>query len=182
MIRIDSSSVVVMSVATASALATALWLNRLGEAHEAPAVAWTAPAPLAPPASAPATPASASGTAAQIVRSPDGHYWAEALIDGRAVRVMVDTGASLVALTRQDALRLGLRLAPSDFDLTVETAAGPTRAARVELDFVSVAGARVERVPAMVVEAGLPHSLLGMSYLGRLSGFTATPGELVLRP
>lgn len=180
MFRIDLSSVAVMVLATAAALTTAFWLNRLGSPGEARAaepvaesVAWVAPAAPAP---------KASGAAAQIVRSPDGHYWAEALIDGRAVRVMVDTGASVVALTREDALRLGLRLAPSDFTVTVETAAGPTKAARVDLGSVSVAGARVERVPAMVVRDGLPHSLLGMSYLGRLSRFEATPRELILRP
>jgi aspartyl protease family protein len=47
---------------------------------------------------------------------------------------------------------------------------------------VAVAGARVDRVEALVVERGLPHSLLGMSYLGRLSSFSASPSELTLRP
>ncbi|RZJ74790.1 MAG: hypothetical protein EON88_37310, partial [Brevundimonas sp.] len=55
-------------------------------------------------------------------------------------------------------------------------------AAPVTLQTVSVAGARVEQVEALVVAEGLPHSLLGMSYLGRLSAFTATPAALTLRP
>ena len=87
-----------------------------------------------------------------------------------------------MALTREDALRLGLTLKPADFTTTVTTASGPARAAAVELRSVSVAGARVERVAALVVESGLPNSLLGMSYLGRLSGFQATPAALTLQP
>ena len=117
-----------------------------------------------------------------MLKADDGHYWADALIEGRAVRVMVDTGASVVALTRDDAARLGLRLEPADFSATVVTASGPVRAAAVELQAVAVAGARVDRVEALVVEQGLPHSLLGMSYLGRLSSFSATPAGLTLRP
>ena len=117
-----------------------------------------------------------------MLKAADGHYWAEANIDGRAIRVLVDTGASVVALTRQDALRLGLKLTPNDFTRTVQTASGPARAAAVTLKSIAVAGAEVEDVQALVVEAGLAQSLLGMSYLGRLSGFEATPVALTLRP
>ena len=88
----------------------------------------------------------------------------------------------MVTLTRNDAARLGLKLDSEDFTGTVITASGPVRAAPVELEAIDVAGARVERVQAMVVERGLPHSLLGMSYLGRLSAFTATQASLTLRP
>jgi aspartyl protease family protein len=52
----------------------------------------------------------------------------------------------------------------------------------VELDYISVAGARVEHVPALVLEEGLETSLLGMTYLGRLSKFEATQSALILRP
>lgn len=173
---LKSSGVVV--VATACALSVGLWLNHAdgrGQAHGEVIVAPVAPA--AAPVESPK--ASRPG---QVVRAADGHYWAEAVIDGRAVRVLVDTGASVVALTREDAHRLGLKLNPEDFRSTVHTASGPGRAARVTLDSVSVAGARVDRVEAMVVEKGLGQSLLGMSYLGRLSGFEATPASLTLRP
>jgi aspartyl protease family protein len=117
-----------------------------------------------------------------VLKAADGHYWADALIDGKAVRVMVDTGASVVVLTPADAARLGLRLKADDFSGSLITASGPVRAARVALETVAVAGTRVDRVEALVVERGLPHSLLGMSYLGRLSSFSATPSEITLRP
>lgn len=66
----------------------------------------------------------------QVVRAADGHYWVEAVIDGRAVRVLADTGASVVALMREDALRLGPKLSSEDFRSTVVTASGPAPAAR----------------------------------------------------
>jgi aspartyl protease family protein len=169
--RFDLSSLGIMAAAVASALTTVWWMDQAGLRGQAQAA--TRPVYVATPA---------SGTSAQVLKDLDGHYWADALIEGRAVRVMVDTGASVVALTRDDAARLGLKLTPEDFSGSIVTASGPVRAAPVELRTVAVAGARVERVQAMVVERGLPHSLLGMSYLGRLSAFTATPASLTLRP
>lgn len=170
--RFDFQSAIVMVVATACSLAAAFALT-----HQQPRSAEAAEAPLIVPVKA-----AAAGRPAQIARSADGHYWAEADIDGRAIRVLVDTGASVVALTRQDARRLGLRLVAADFTQTVQTASGPVRAAPIDLDHVAVAGARVDKVRALVVEDGLPHSLLGMSYLGRLSAFEARPSGLTLRP
>lgn len=119
---------------------------------------------------------------ATVAKAADGHFWAEAEVEGGAVRVLVDTGATNVALTLADARRLGLDVASLDFSRPVRTAAGETRAAEVMLQSVSVAGARVEQVKALVLEEGLETSLLGMSYLGRLSRIEATPQALVLRP
>lgn len=182
----DLKSSGVLVVATACALSVGLWLNHAdgrGQARGEVIVAPVAPASASASAPAPAPEEGRKPTrSGQVVRAADGHYWAEAVIDGRAVRVLVDTGASVVALTREDALRLGLKLTSEDFRSTVHTASGPGRAARVTLSSVSVAGARVDRVEAMVVEKGLAQSLLGMSYLGRLSGFEATPASLTLRP
>ena len=168
--RFDLSSAAVMALAVASALTTAWWMEQAGLRGQAQAAT---PAAV----SAPTT-----SSSAQVLKAPDGHYWADARIEGRAVRVMVDTGASVVVLTPADAARLGLKLTPGDFSGTVITASGPVRAAPVELKAVAVGGARVDRVDALVVEQGLPHSLLGMSYLGRLSSFSATPTGLTLRP
>jgi aspartyl protease family protein len=173
--RFDLSSLGVLALAVASSLTVLWWMDQAGLRGEAQAS--EIPVVLAPAVLAPAT-----GGPAQVLKAADGHYWAEADIDGHAVRVMVDTGASVVVLTPADAARLGVNLKPADFSATVVTASGSVRAAPVQLKAVSVAGARVEQVEALVVEQGLPHSLLGMSYLGRLSAFTATPAALTLRP
>jgi aspartyl protease family protein len=124
----------------------------------------------------------AMGQAAQVAKSSDGHYWAEGQVNGRAVRFLVDTGATAVALTAEDARRLGFEPKDLDYAYQVTTANGQARAAEVKLASVSVAGARVDGVDALVIEKGLPASLLGMTYLGRLSRFEATRTSLILRP
>jgi aspartyl protease family protein len=172
MARFDLQSGVMFALSLTAAGVLGYGVSQVGRVDDVQAtpVLMTAAAPVA------------TGQAAQVSRASDGHYWAEADINGRAVRVLVDTGASVVALTRDDALRLGFMLESEDFNHTVMTANGEGRAARIELAHVAVAGARVERVQALVVERGLPASLLGMSYLGRLSRIEATPRSLTLRP
>ncbi|WP_349313022.1 TIGR02281 family clan AA aspartic protease [Brevundimonas subvibrioides] len=137
--RFDLQSAIVMGMATVSSLAVAWVLS-----HQSPRAAEAA-TPVQPMAQSVIVPV--TGQPAQIAKSADGHFWAEADIDGRAIRVLVDTGASVVALTRDDALRLGLRLTPADFNQTVETASGPAKAAAIQLDHVAVAGARVRTGP-----------------------------------
>lgn len=128
------------------------------------------------------TAAPAQGDAAQLVKAADGHYWADANVDGKAVHVLVDTGATDVALTADDAERLGLQPKTLDYTYKVTTANGQARAAKVTLASVSVAGVQVQGVEALVIDKGLQNSLLGMTYLGRLSQFEATPSSLILRP
>ena len=148
-----------------------------GQAH---AAAEAAPSTVSAPEAAIAVEHHASD--AEVAKAADGHYWAEAQVNGREVRFLVDTGATDVALTVDDARRLGIDLASLSFDRTVNTAAGPSKAALVDLDYVSVAGARVDHVTALVLQNGLSTSLLGMTYLGRLSKFEATQSALILRP
>ena len=124
----------------------------------------------------------ATSQPAQVSKAADGHYWAEAQVNGRQVRFLVDTGASAVALTPEDARRLGFEPSGLDYAFDVNTANGKARAARIQLASISVAGARVADVDAFVIERGLDTSLLGMTYLGRLSRFEATRNALILRP
>lgn len=118
----------------------------------------------------------------EIQKASDGHYWAEGEVNGQTVRFLVDTGATAVALTRADAERLGIDVDRLRYGSSVVTAGGQTRAAPVKLKFISVAGARVDDVDALVIEKGLDTSLLGMTYLGRLSSFQATRQALFLQP
>ena len=121
-------------------------------------------------------------SAAEALRGPDGQYWAEGQVEGTRLRLLVDTGASAVALTTTDAQRLGFDPKTLTYDVPVHTASGESRAARVQLASLSIGNARVDNVDALVVQQGLGTSLLGMSYLGRLSRFEATPQGLILRP
>lgn len=172
--RLGLSNLAAAAMAVGSAFTAAWWLNQL----DGPAPAHAA----VPMVVQQDWPERSQASAAQVLRAPDGHWWADAMVDGRAVRLMVDTGATVVALTPQDARRLGLNLTPGDYSHEITTAAGPARAARVRLASLSVGAVRVSEVDAVVVERGLPHSLLGMSWLGRLSGFEASADALTLRP
>ncbi|WP_395672911.1 TIGR02281 family clan AA aspartic protease [Phenylobacterium sp.] len=123
-----------------------------------------------------------SGEVAKVDKAADGHFWAEADVSGAPVRFLVDTGATAVALTPSDAQRLGFDPRRLKYDHSVGTAAGQARAARVTLASISVNGARLDDVDALVIEKGLDASLLGMTYLGRLSSFQATRQALFLTP
>jgi aspartyl protease family protein len=178
--------VVILAAAVVGAVGVAQEVARFEGVRPA-----TAPAPVASsqdaPTAAAALPANDSyasepTSAAEVTKAKDGHYWAEAEVDGHWIRCLIDTGASVVALTPADAERLGLDAHTLKYDTPLNTANGLTHAARVDLDYVAVSGARVEKVPAVVVHDGLTASLLGMSYLGRLSRFEATPTALILRP
>lgn len=118
---------------------------------------------------------------ARIARGDDGHYWATGQVGGEQVRFLVDTGATAVSLTPADARRLGIETRGLTYDYEVITAQGRAKAATVRLDSLSVDGATVKNVDALIIEKGLETSLLGMSYLGRLSRFEMTPTALVLR-
>lgn len=117
-----------------------------------------------------------------VMKASDGHFWAQGDVNGRKVRFLVDTGATAVALTPQDAERLGIDINALQYGYKVVTAGGQARAAAVKLASITVAGARLEDVDALVIEKGLDASLLGMTYLGRLSSFQATRQALFLQP
>jgi aspartyl protease family protein len=141
-------------------------------------------APQAAVAAASETPSDAapSDGQASIVKSPDGHFWADAQVNGgHPIHFLVDTGATAVALTANDARSLGIDPSSLDYRYTVTTANGQARAAAVKLSNVSVDRAEVENVQAYVIDQGLQTSLLGMTFLGRLSKFEATPDTLVLK-
>jgi aspartyl protease family protein len=137
---------------------------------------------LRAPYTATAAVGTSEGSAAQITKGDDGHFWAQASVDGKAVRFLVDTGATAVSLSMADAQRLGIDTSHLNYNYNVITADGRTRAASVKLASVAIAGAKVRDVDALVIEKGLENSLLGMSYLGRLSRFEATPNSLILHP
>lgn len=124
-------------------------------------------------------PAPGSGA---VAKAADGHFWADAQVNGQPVHFLVDTGATAVALTPQDAERLGFKAADLKYGYNVTTAGGSSHAAAVTLAVVSVNGAKIENVQALVVNDGLDVSLLGMSYLGRLTRFEATRNTLRFEP
>lgn len=117
----------------------------------------------------------------ELSAGPNGHFFADAEINGSRIPVMVDTGASLVALSHEAARRAGVYVQDSDFKYKVSTANGPARIAVVKLDRVSIGDITVYDVRAAVSERGaLGTTLLGMSFLGKLKRAEMRGGRLIL--
>jgi aspartyl protease family protein len=111
-----------------------------------------------------------------------GHYMVHPTVDNYRIRMMVDTGATMVALTARDASALGLNLRPSDYKIGLSTANGTVRGARVMLREIRLGDILVRNVEAVVLpEGALSMSLLGSSFLGKLRGYEVQTGRMVLR-
>ena len=106
--------------------------------------------------------------AASVTLQADGrgHFMAQVQINGGMVPMLVDTGATLIALPAQDARRLGIDYQKGQRGL-VSTANGPAPVYRTRLDSVRIGGIVLNQVDAVVQENGLPYALLGMSFLNR---------------
>ncbi len=111
-----------------------------------------------------------------------GHYVVKARINKSDIDVMVDTGASVVALSYEDAQKAGLHPNTLDFEVPVATANGSVKAARAKLDRVEIDTVRVDDVDALVLpEGALNGTLLGMSFLSKLDSFKSEDGVLTLK-
>ena len=112
----------------------------------------------------------------------DGHFAADATVNGREVSMLVDTGASSIVLTHEDAAMVGLDVADLGYTITVMTANGPALAAPVILPEIAIGPIRRTNIRAMVAAEGrLDSSLLGMSFLSTLDFLQMRSGELRLR-
>ncbi|QGM46166.1 TIGR02281 family clan AA aspartic protease [Methylocystis heyeri] len=118
----------------------------------------------------------------RIAANEQGHYFADVYVDGQPIKVVVDTGATSVALREEDAAALGLNPAPSEFTVAVQTANGVAHAAAVKLREVKIGAIQLFDVDALVTERGaLGVNLLGMTFLSRLSRVEIVGGSLLLR-
>lgn len=146
-------------------------------------------APKAQPAAKTVAPAkrqtSTTGSAQRgVVLNSDarGHFQGSFRINGRKVDGLIDTGASVIALNRSTARRLGLSVKASDFTYKVNTANGIVKAAHAVLRRVEIQSIRVDNVDALILDdKSLSGTLIGMSFLNKLSSYQARDGKLVLK-
>lgn len=125
---------------------------------------------------------SLSGRKVRIEMDSLGHFVTDFKLNGRRTTALVDTGATLVAINMSTARRIGIRLSPSDFKYEVGTANGKTRAASVTIDEVRIGHIRLDDVHAAVLDdAALEGTLVGMSFLKRLKSFKVEGGSLLLQ-
>ena len=118
----------------------------------------------------------------RIPANAQGHYVTDVFVNGQALKMVVDTGATMVALRNEDAAALGVFPLPSDFTIAINTANGVAHAAPVKLREVQIGSMQVYDVDAIVAERGVMNiSLLGMTFLSRLSKVEMASGSLLLR-
>ncbi|WP_071674965.1 retropepsin-like aspartic protease family protein [Nioella nitratireducens] len=115
-----------------------------------------------------------------VPRSFDGHYYLTLDINGAPIRFMIDTGATDMVLTPQDAARAGLDMRGLSYTNRAMTANGMVQTAAVRLEQVSVGQMTDRYVPAVVNGSPMQESLLGMSYLNRFNRIAIENGRMVL--
>jgi aspartyl protease family protein len=114
----------------------------------------------------------------ELERGPDGHFYADAQVNGTTIRFLVDTGASIVVLTREDAQRAGIQL-PTARAMAMGVG-GPIEVIPVTLDRIAVGGIEARGVQAAIADE-TPVSLLGQSYLQRVGSVEIRGNRMVLR-
>ena len=120
------------------------------------------------------------GRSVTLNKADNGQFQTGALVDGRHIDFLVDTGASVIVLRQRDAARLGIHPAQRDFTANVSTANGLVKGAPVELNRVEVGGLTVRNVTALVLpDEALATNLLGMSFLSKVR-WEHRNGRLVL--
>lgn len=109
-----------------------------------------------------------------------GHFHTEAMVNGKPVEFIVDTGATVVALTIADARRIGIPVNPAAFQVIGSGASGPVQGQPIMIDRITLDGKEARMVRGAVIQ-GLGVSLLGQAYLSRISSVTMSRGEMILR-
>lgn len=122
-----------------------------------------------------------TGRKVRIEADQRGHFQADARINGRSIDALIDTGATLVALNRTTARQVGINLTAADFTREVKTANGVAKAATATIETMQIGRIRIKDVDAMILDdSALGGTLVGMSFLSRLSSFRIESGQLVM--
>lgn len=124
-----------------------------------------------------------NGRRVEILKSPDGHFRTEVQLNNARLEVMVDTGASLLALRESDAHKAGLRPTRGDYTWKIETAGGTVMAARLPVRRLEIGSVRISDTQAFILpDDALSTNLLGMNVLSQFGTISLTGDRLVLDP
>jgi aspartyl protease family protein len=113
-------------------------------------------------------------------RSSDGHFYADVQVNGMPINFMIDTGASSIALTREDAQRAGVALSPGMDEVVGSGASGDVKGQFVTLDRVNLGIKEVRGAQAAVLYGG-DQSLLGQSFLSQFGSVAIEGDKMILR-
>lgn len=124
------------------------------------------------------------GRAVRLKAAANGHFYLEAKVNGTNTPFLVDTGASMIALSYESAQKAGIRPKKSDFKHKASTANGEVPMALVSLKSIRFKNITLRDVRAGVLPKGALGgvNLLGNSFLGRLREYKVSDGTLIMRP
>jgi aspartyl protease family protein len=151
---------------------------------------WPQPRSAVPPKAAPSAPRDSfearpapAADALEVVleRKSDGHFYATAEVNGRPIRFLVDTGASAIALTADDARALGFGWTPAELAVVGRGASGEVTGKIVELHHVRLGGKETWNMRAAIIPEGLQVSLLGQNFLSGIGSVRIAGDRMVLR-
>lgn len=115
-----------------------------------------------------------------LPRDRNGHFYAEVSADSGKVMMLVDTGATVVALTANDAAMLGVDWSPAQIRPVARGASGDVSGVPVVIDRIDVGGIEARGVQGIVVPEGLDISLLGQSFLAKINRVEVSGDQMVL--
>lgn len=139
-------------------------------------------APASPVSSAVQNPVVASGASITVPMREDGHYWVDSSINGQSVRFLIDSGASITALSRATADSLGLPPDPMGRQVVMQTANGPVTADRSEIAAMAIGSIQASELPVVVSPAFGEVNVLGMNFLNKLKSWRVEDGQMILQP
>lgn len=116
----------------------------------------------------------------RLERGSNGHFYTEARVKGVPIYAVVDTGASVIALTGADARKIGLTWNASEVETVARGASGDVRGVIRRVDSVDVGGIVVRDLEVMIIPEGLDITLLGQNFLGRVTSVEMRGGSMVL--
>jgi aspartyl protease family protein len=128
----------------------------------------------------PPTPARQSPRGVALNRSDNGHFFAQGDVDGAPVNFLVDTGASVIALTATDAQKLGQTWYPNELEMVGRGVNGDVIGKPITLGRVRIGDIEVTNVRAIIVPEGLDHSLLGQSFLSKVQNVNISGDRMTL--
>ena len=123
---------------------------------------------------------SSDGSSLEIPRSSDGHFYADVDVNGTKLHMLIDTGASGIALSREDARNAGIATSIGMNDVVGEGADGSVHGEYVQVDRMTLGSARAEEVPAVILNSG-SQSLLGQSFLAKFASVEIHGDTMTLR-
>ena len=123
-----------------------------------------------------------TGDETRVPLAPDGHYWIEALVNGEPRRFLVDTGATLTAVSQELAGTSGIEPAPGRMPVQLRTANGAMTARLATIGKFAFGNIVARDLDAVIVPGMDGINVLGMNFLSRLKSWRVEDGELVLVP